>query len=100
MRTSFPRERPDQEKAVQIDAIRQALHKQPFQPFTIGLADGRELPVRHPDFVAIIGRTAVVGSPNLDDSYSIVEPLLMVSLEYAGTATQPASETTTEGNPQ
>jgi hypothetical protein len=83
---------------VQTDAIREALHKQPFRPFTIRLADGRELRVPHPDFVAILGRTAVVASPDLDDSYSIVEPLLIVSLEYAGTTTQPASGTNTEGN--
>jgi hypothetical protein len=78
---------------MQIDAIREALRKQPFRPFTLRLADGRELPVLHPDFVAILGRTAVVASPRLDDSYSIVEPLLIVSVEYDGSTTQPAPNT-------
>jgi hypothetical protein len=85
-----------EEKWMQINAIREALHKQPFQPFTLRLADGRGLPVPHPDFVAILGRTAVVASPHLDDSYSIVEPLLIVSIEYS--AAQPASGTSTGGN--
>jgi len=65
-----------------IDAIREALHKRPFRPFTIRLANGRELPVPHPDFVAITGRTMVVVSPRLDDSFSVVDPLLMASLEF------------------
>jgi hypothetical protein len=36
-----------------IPGIREALHKQPFEPFDIRLADGRLLPVQHPDFVAV-----------------------------------------------
>jgi hypothetical protein len=81
---------------MQIDAIREALHKQPFQPFTLRLAGGRALWVPHRDFVAILGRTAVVASPQLDDSYSIVEPLLIVSIEYD--TPQPASGPNTGGN--
>ena len=88
----------DKEKAMQINTIREALHKQPFRPFTLRLADGRELPVPHPDFVAILGRTAVVASPSLDDSYSVVEPLLIVSIEYASPAGQSAAGTNTGGN--
>ena len=82
-----------------IDIIRDALRKQPFQPFVLRLADGRELPVPHPEFVAILGRTAVVASPRLDDSYSVVEPLLIVSIDYASTPAQPGSEMNTGGNP-
>jgi hypothetical protein len=83
---------------MQRDAIREALHKQPFRPFTLRLADGRGLPVSHPDFVAILGRTAVVASPHLDESYAVVEPLLIVSVEYNGAANQPAPQTG-GGNP-
>ena len=36
-----------------IAGIREALHRQPFEPFVIQLADGRALAVRHPDFVAV-----------------------------------------------
>jgi hypothetical protein len=43
-----------------IDEIRGALHRQPFEPFTIRLADGRSLPVPHPDFVAVAPRRVVV----------------------------------------
>ena len=65
-----------------LNGIREALHRQPFEPFAIRLADGRALPVPHPDFVAVSNRRIVVVSE--DDSWSVVEPLLIVSLDYNG----------------
>ena len=62
-----------------IAGVREALHKQPFEPFAIRLADGRSLPVPHPDFVALTSRRVIVGAE--DDSWSIIEPLLNVSLD-------------------
>ncbi len=62
-----------------IAGVREALHKVPFEPFVIRLADGRSLPVPHRDFVAIMPRRVFVGAE--DDSWSIVEPLLIVSLD-------------------
>ena len=50
-----------------IGGIREALHKQPFEPFELRLADGRSLPVRHPDFVALGTRRIVVIAE--DDSW-------------------------------
>jgi hypothetical protein len=65
-----------------IQTIRNALHRQPFQPFVLRLADGRQLHVPHPDFVAVSKRTvAVIDATN--DSALILEPLLIVSLETA-----------------
>ncbi len=71
---------------MEVPALRAALHAQPFRPFTLRLADGREVPVPHPDFVAVApnGRRVAVFHPT-DDSLSILEPLLIVSLEYAPT---------------
>ena len=63
--------------------IREALHKHPFEPFTIRLVDGRSLPVPHPDFVALTPRRVIVGAE--DDSWAVVEPLLAVSLDYETT---------------
>jgi hypothetical protein len=62
-----------------ISGIREALHKLPFEPFVIRLADGRSLPVPHPDFVAVGRRRVVVISK--DDSTAMIEPLLIVSLD-------------------
>lgn len=61
-----------------IAGVRAALHNSPFEPFVIRLADGRALPVPHPDFVALTPRRVIVGAE--DDSWSVVEPLLIVSL--------------------
>ena len=64
-----------------IAGVREALHKHPFEPFAMRLADGRSLPVPHPDFVALTSRRVIVAAE--DDSWSVVEPLLIVSIDYA-----------------
>jgi hypothetical protein len=73
-----------------IGGIRQALHKQPFEPFTVRLADGRGLPVPHPDFVAVGPRRVVVVAE--DNSWTVVEPILVVSLDYPTTRSTSAEE--------
>jgi hypothetical protein len=65
---------------VDIAGIREALHKQPFEPFSLRLADGRSLPVPHRDFVALHPRRIIV--VNEDASWNVVEPLLIVSIDY------------------
>lgn len=64
-----------------VNVIREALHRQPFHRFSMRLADGRELHVPHPDFVAVSPRRVLVIRPE-DESHAILEPLLIVSLEY------------------
>lgn len=63
-----------------IAGIREAIHKQPFEPFELRLADGRSLSVPHPDFVALHPRRIIVISD--DASWAVVEPLLIVSIDY------------------
>ena len=70
-----------------VAGIREALHRQPFQPFALRLADGRSLRVPHPDFVAVGERRVVVVAA--DDSWSAIESLLVVSLDFDGS---PASK--------
>jgi hypothetical protein len=65
-----------------IEGLREALRRQPFEPFAICLADGRSLRVPHPEFVALGTRRVIVVGEN--DSWSVVEPLLIVSLDYDG----------------
>ena len=64
-----------------LDGVREAIRKQPFEPFTLCLADGRSLSVSHPEFVAVGRRRIVVIAE--DDSWSVIEPLLIVSLDYS-----------------
>jgi hypothetical protein len=65
-----------------LQGIREALRRQPFEPFSIHLADGRSLAVPHPEMVAVGKRRVIV--VEADDSWSVIEPLLIVSLDYNG----------------
>lgn len=66
-----------------IEQLRTTLRANPFQPFTIRTADGRQFPVPHPDFLSMspTGRTVVVFQT--DGSASIVDLLLMTGLELS-----------------
>jgi hypothetical protein len=65
-----------------VAGIREAREKSPFEPFTVRLADGRALPVPHREFISVSpgGRRVIVYGK--DDSVAMVEPLLIVSLEF------------------
>jgi hypothetical protein len=65
------------------EQFRATLHQQPFRPFTIRMADGRAFEVAHPDFVAQShsGRTVIV--IQADDSYSVLDLLLMSELQVS-----------------
>jgi hypothetical protein len=66
-----------------IEQLRNVYNAQPFQPFIMHLADGRQIAVRHRDFMmpAPSGRTVIVYQP--DDSFNIVDLLLVTDLEVA-----------------
>jgi hypothetical protein len=64
-----------------IEKLHRMHQARPFQPFDIHLADGRTLPVHHPEFLAQspAGRTIAVG--HTDGTLEIVDLLLVVSLK-------------------
>lgn len=66
-----------------VEQLLQSMHAQPFKPFRLHLADGRRLDIVHPDFVARSpsGRTVIVYKP--DESFEIVDLLLVVSIEVS-----------------
>ncbi len=69
--------------ATEFRAVREA---NPFQPFTIHLADGRSYPVPHRDFVSQspVGRTIIVYQA--DGSFSILDLYLVTELSVQGQA--------------
>ena len=75
-----------------LNALRDALNRQRFQPFLIRLADGRSEQVPHPEVVAIAPRLVVV--TRRDNSWSAIEPILIVSLEYKDGRQDPGAEAT------
>jgi hypothetical protein len=64
-----------------VEQLKQVWKADPFRPFTIHLADGRNVSVQHRDFVAQSpsGRTIIVYQP--DDSFNIIDLLLVTDLE-------------------
>jgi hypothetical protein len=67
-----------------IETLEKAYRANPFRPFSFRLADGRSLPVRHPEFIAFNpkGRIAIVLDEN--DGAEYVDLLLVVSLSFEG----------------
>jgi len=63
------------------EQFRATLHQSPFRPFTIRMADGRAFDVAHRDFVALSpsGRTVIVFVS--EESYSILDLLLISELD-------------------
>jgi hypothetical protein len=68
-----------------IEKVKELYDSQPFRPFVIHLADGRQIPVAHRDFImsAPSGRTLYVSQP--DDTLNIIDLLLVTDLEVKPT---------------
>ena len=64
-----------------LEQLTKVLHAQPFRPFTIHMGDGRVFLVKHRDFISHSpsGRTVIVYDN--DDSFSILDMLLVTELE-------------------
>jgi hypothetical protein len=63
-----------------IERVRKAYGAEPFQPFTIHLADGRSIDVPHREFLALgpTGRTIIAFTQ--DDDFHIIDLLLVTDL--------------------
>ena len=46
-----------------IRQVQEAMHRQPFRPFAVRLADGRSFEVKHPDFIADAAQWSRVDHP-------------------------------------
>ena len=64
-----------------VDQIRKLHHATPFQPFDIHLADGRALPVEHPECLAIAPPGRTIGVGLADGTIECVDLLLVTSLK-------------------
>lgn len=64
-----------------IEQLRKVYESEPFRPFVLHLADSREIPVMHREFMAMSpsGRTVTVY--DADDTSNIIDLLLVVSIE-------------------
>jgi hypothetical protein len=66
-----------------VEQLKQVWKAEPIRPFTIHLADERDIAVTHRDFLmpSPSGRTAIVYQP--DDSFNIIDLLLVTELEVS-----------------
>ena len=64
-----------------IEQVRHFYDAQPFKPFVMHLADGREIPVHGREMMASApnGRTIIVYQP--DSSFNVIDLLLVTDLE-------------------
>jgi hypothetical protein len=72
---------------MRIDELKKVKDRRPFQPFLIRMADGREIPVKHPDAVAWDPdqiRIAVCGVPG--GGTEILDVALVTSLSIPAPA--------------
>ncbi len=64
-----------------VEQVPRLYNAQPFEPFLIHLADGRDVLLLHQEFMAFLGagRTIIVTQP--DESFQIIDLLLVTALE-------------------
>jgi hypothetical protein len=67
------------------NALLEALKDRPFKKFTLNTVDGRQYEINHPEFVAVSPKGRQVFMFNEDESWSILEPLLISSLDFSAT---------------
>jgi len=67
-----------------IQELRKLYDAQPFRPFDMYLADGRKIPVKHPEFAALSPRGDTVVVYQTDGSFDIVDLFLITTLRVNG----------------
>jgi hypothetical protein len=63
-----------------LERIRELYWAKPFQPFTICLADGRSVPVSHPELLSISPSGRTVSVYQLDNSLSTINLSLVTDV--------------------
>jgi hypothetical protein len=65
-----------------IEKMRELIHAQPFEPFVVHLAEGRNVSINHPDFVSSspTGRVIHVFH-GTGDASTFIDVLLVTALE-------------------
>jgi hypothetical protein len=72
-----------------IEQLRRLRQAQPFTPFDIHLADGRSLPVEHPEVLAIPPPGRTIGVGLADGTIEVVDLLLVTGLKPRANGSAP-----------
>ncbi len=75
-----------------IEQFRAAMTRRPFVPFVIHLADGDQLPVRHPENLAMStgGRTVIVFGEG--EAFSIIDVSFVTRLDVESPLLSPSPQ--------
>lgn len=65
---------------MRVQDIRQARGAEPFRPFTLHLADGREFQIDHPEFILVSRSERTIVLDDVAGNIEIIDPLLVTSL--------------------
>ncbi len=65
---------------MRIDEIREAQRAQPFQPFILHLADGRQFQIDHPEFILLSRNNRTVVVDDVAGNIELIDAMLVVSL--------------------
>lgn len=65
---------------MRIADIRDARRAQPFRPFVLHLADGRQFLVDHPEFLMVSRNDRTIILDDVDGNLEIIDPMLVASV--------------------
>lgn len=74
------------------DQLRSTRDANPFRPFTMRLADGRYFRITHRDYLSMSPGGRIVIVYDADDSFSILDILLVTELTVEGSPVPPDGE--------
>jgi hypothetical protein len=69
-------------RRVTAEQIRRAQRAQPFVPFVLRLANGREVPVRRPGLMLLPPRSRLMAVYDTDDACSMIYVALVEDIEF------------------
>jgi len=69
---------------VTVDKLREVPGTQPFKPFTIHVADGRDVPLAHPEFVSVDPEGCVMHVFQEDGRSKFIDFVLVTGIELGG----------------
>lgn len=64
------------------DPVLKAIRAQPFEPFVLKTAGGKEYRVNHPEFVAMVPRSRVLVVTEVEGGYEIIDLPMIESLSF------------------
>lgn len=77
---------------MRIQDIRQAKRAEPFKPFKLHLADGRELQIDHPEFILLSRSERTIVLDDVGGNIEIIDPLPVTRLSIPGGQPGPRGE--------